>query len=208
MDTAITLCIGEREYEEYKVWREAGADRYLIRHETADPGLYHRLHPGMSLEQRIERLRWLKELGYQVGSGNLIGLPDQDEESISRDILLFKELDLHMVGLGPLVVNPDTPLKDYHNGSVEMALKTIAITRLLLPLAHIPGTTALGSLDPEGRQKALKAGANVVMPNVTRGKYRPLYELYPAKICVDEEPENCRQCIGSIITSLGEGGWY
>ncbi len=203
VDAAVTLCVGERDYDEYKFWREKGADRYLLRHETADSDLYDRLHPDMELEERIKRLKWLKELGYQVGSGNIIGLPGQDIESIARDIMLFKELDLEMVGLGPFISNPHTPLKDVPNGTVEMTLKAIAITRLLLPLAHIPGTTALGSIDPEGRQKALQTGANVVMPNVTVGRVRPLYELYPSKICVEEEPENCRQCIGGIITSLG-----
>ncbi|MFW6380998.1 MAG: [FeFe] hydrogenase H-cluster radical SAM maturase HydE [Bacillota bacterium] len=203
VDTALTLCVGERDYQEYRLWREKGADRYLLRHETADPDLYNRLHPGMELEPRINRLKWLKELGYQVGSGNLIGLPGQDLESIARDILLFKELELEMVGLGPFIAHEHTPLTRQPDGSVELTLKTIAITRLLLPLAHIPGTTALGTLDPAGRQKALKAGANVVMPNVTAGKYRSLYELYPDKICIEEEAENCRQCIGGIIHSLG-----
>ncbi len=202
VDTAITLCAGERDFKEYEIWKKAGADRYLLRHETADPDLYQKFHPGREVSSRIKRLKWLKELGYQVGSGNLIGLPGQDQESIVKDIKLFKELDLEMVGLGPFISNPNTPLENAENGSVEMSLKTIAITRLLLPKAHIPGTTALGSLDPQGRQKALKVGANIVMPNVTIGDYRPLYELYPSKICIEEEPDNCRQCIGGIIRSL------
>ncbi|MFW6279244.1 MAG: [FeFe] hydrogenase H-cluster radical SAM maturase HydE [Bacillota bacterium] len=202
-DTALTLCVGERDYEEYRIWREAGADRYLLRHETADPGLYEKLHPGRSLDSRIKRLKWLKELDYQVGSGNLIGLPGQDISSLVRDLQLFKELDLEMVGLGPFIPHPHTPLDDARQGSLELSLKCIALTRLLLPYCLIPGTTALGSIDPRGRQKALQCGANVVMPNVTVGDYRPLYELYPAKICIEEEPDNCRECIGSIINSLG-----
>jgi biotin synthase len=174
-----------------------------LRHETIDPDLYQKLHPGMNLEDRLLRLRWLKELGYQVGSGNLIGLPGQSLESLARDLLFFKELDLEMVGLGPFISSPNTPLKDQPTGNLELVLKSIAITRLLLPWAHIPATTALGSIDPEGRQKGLRVGANIVMPNVTVGHYRPLYKLYPTKICVNEEPGDCRQCIGGIIASLG-----
>lgn len=200
---AITLCVGERDYAEYKLWKEAGADRYLLKHEVADPVLYKRLHPDMEYDERIKRLKWLKELGYQVGSGNIIGFPGQDEAVIARDIELFKELDLDMVGIGPFIAHQNTPLKNEANGTVEMTLKTVAITRLLLPLAHIPGTTALGTIDSEGRQKALQAGANVVMPNVTATEYRSLYEIYPAKICIEEKANDCRQCIGGIITSLG-----
>lgn len=200
---AITLCVGERDYEEYKLWKESGADRYLLKHEVADLKLYHELHPEMVFAERIKRLEWLKELGYQVGSGNIIGLPGQDEVIIARDIKLFQELDLDMVGIGPFIPHQNTPLKERPAGTVEMTLKTVAVTRLLLPLAHIPATTALGTVDPEGRQKALKAGANVVMPNVTATKYRPLYEIYPAKICIGEEAKDCRQCIGGIIASLG-----
>ena len=204
-DIAITLCVGERDFEEYEVWKRAGADRFLLRHETSDPDLYKSLHPGYSLESRIKRLQWLKELKYQVGSGNLIGLPGQTIASIADDLLLFKKLKLEMVGLGPFIVHPETPIKDRFSKEykLDITLKAIAICRLLLPNCLLPGTTALGSIDPGGRQKALQRGANVVMPNVTTGKYRSQYELYPAKICVDEEPDNCRQCIGSIINSLG-----
>lgn len=203
-DTAITLCVGEREYREYEIWKKAGADRFLLRHETSDSDLYEELHPGYSLESRLKRLKWLKQLGYQVGSGNLIGIPGQTLDSIAEDILLFKKLKLEMVGLGPFIVHPVTQLDDAFSleFKLEMTLKAIAITRLILPNCLIPATTALGTLDPQGRQKALQTGANVVMPNVTLGKYRAKYELYPAKICIDEEPDNCRQCIGSIINSL------
>lgn len=204
-DTALTLCVGERDFATYKAWKEAGADRYLLRHETADVELYEQLHPGKRLATRIKCLKWLKKLGYQVGSGNLIGIPGQDLESIARDIKLFKELELEMVGLGPFISHQNTPLAGYEVNReevLELSLKSIALTRLLLPYCLIPGTTALGSIDSRGRQKALLRGANVVMPNVTKGEYRPLYELYPEKICVREEPDNCRQCIGGIISSL------
>ncbi|MFW6308706.1 MAG: [FeFe] hydrogenase H-cluster radical SAM maturase HydE [bacterium] len=203
-DTAVTLSLGEREYEDYQLWKKAGADRYLLKHEISDKILYNKLHPDMKYEERIKRLKWLKELGYQVGSGNIIGLPGQNEKIIARDIRLFKKMDLHMVGTGPFIAHPETPLKDFPSGTVEMTLKTIAITRLLLPLSHIPATTALGSIDSEGRQQAIRAGANVVMPNVTESKYRPLYEIYPSKICINEKAEDCRQCIGGIINSLGK----
>lgn len=202
VDTAITLCLGERDYEEYKCWKECGADRYLLRHETANNKLYQKLHPAMELKDRIKRLKWLKELGYQIGSGNLIGLAGQTLDMIADDIILFKKFNLDMLGLGPFIANPHTPLKNNPNGSVELTLKTIAISRIILPLTHIPATTALGSIDPQGRQKALKVGANIVMPNVTVGEYRKFYELYPHKICIKEEPNNCRQCIGGIISSL------
>lgn len=202
-NVAITLCLGERDYSEYRLWKNAGADRYLLKHETADRDLYQILHPGMTYKNRIQRLHWLKKLGYQVGSGNIIGLSGQNEEMLARDILLFKELDLDMVGIGPFISHPATPLKECKNGTVEMTLKVLALTRLLLPLSHLPATTALGTIDPQGRQKALKTGANVVMPNVTDTSFRSLYEIYPAKICIDEKTSDCRQCIGSIISSLG-----
>lgn len=202
-DTAITLCVGERSYEEYKLWREMGADRYLLKHETADKEFYQSLHPGMKYDDRIERLHWLKDLGYQTGGGNIIGLPGQNLEHLADDILFFKEFKLDMIGIGPFIAHDQTPLKGKEAGTVEMTLKVLAVTRLLLPLSHLPATTALGSIDNLGRQKALKAGANVVMPNITSSKYRPLYEIYPAKICINEKASDCRQCIGGIINSLG-----
>ncbi|MFW5980704.1 MAG: [FeFe] hydrogenase H-cluster radical SAM maturase HydE [Halanaerobiaceae bacterium] len=203
-DIAVTLSLGERDYEEYKIWKKAGADRYLLKQETANKDLYNELHPDMKYDERIRRLKWLKELGYQVGSGNIIGLPGQKIDHMVEDIKLFKKLDLHMVGIGPFISHRETPLRNLTSGTVKMTLKNIAITRLLLPLSHIPATTALGSIDPEGRQKAIKAGANVVMPNVTETSYRPLYEIYPSKICINEKAEDCRQCIGGIINSLGK----
>jgi biotin synthase len=200
---AVTLSLGERDFGAYKLWREAGADRYLLKHETADRELYNKYHPGMSFDNRIESLKYLKNLGYQIGSGVIIGLPGQTEEILAEDILLLKELDIDMMGAGPFIPHQQTPLKGKERGTVEMTLKFNALCRLLMPLVHIPATTALGTIDVEGRQKALKAGANVVMPNVTDSSYREKYQIYPDKICINEEAGDCRQCIGSIINSLG-----
>jgi len=200
---AVTLSLGERDFAAYKLWREAGADRYLLKHETADQKLYEKYHPGMSFANRIESLKYLKTIGYQIGSGVIIGLPGQNVETLAEDLLLSQDLELDMIGSGPFIPHQETPLKESQRGTVEMTLKFTALSRLLLPLAHIPATTALGTIDAQGRQKALKAGANVVMPNVTDSSYREKYQIYPEKICVNEEAGDCRQCIGSIISSLG-----
>lgn len=157
----------------------------------------------MSFENRIESLKYLKYLGYQTGSGVIIGLPGQNAETLAEDLSLLKELDVDMVGSGPFIPHQNTPLKNSRQGTLEMTLKFNALSRLLLQLTHIPATTALGTIDDFGRQKALQAGANVVMPNVTDSKYRRKYEIYPAKICIEEQAADCRQCIGGIINSLG-----
>lgn len=202
-DLAITLSLGERDFAAYKLWREAGADRYLLKHEIADQALYEKYHPGMSYQNRLESLKYLKTIGYQIGSGVIIDLPGQNPEILAEDLLLCQDLELDMIGSGPFIPHEQTPLAESKTGTVEMTLKFTALSRLLLPLAHIPATTALGTIDAEGRQKALLAGANVVMPNVTDSKYRAKYQIYPEKICVNEEAEDCRQCIGGIIASLG-----
>ena len=202
-EMAVTLSLGERDFAAYKLWREAGADRYLLKHETADQTLYEKYHPGMSFANRIESLKYLKTIGYQIGSGVIIGLPGQTPDILAEDLLLSQDLELDMIGSGPFIPHQETPLKESKSGTVEMTLKFTALSRLLLPLAHIPATTALGTIDAEGRQKALKAGANVVMPNVTDSSYREKYQIYPEKICVNEEAGDCRQCIGGIISSLG-----
>jgi len=203
LDLAVTLSVGERSREEYKLWREAGADRYLLKHETADPALYGALHPDMTFDNRRRCLYWLRELGYQVGSGCMVGLPGETLESLAADLLFLQELDVEMAGIGPFIPNPSTPLGPLRAGTADMTLKMIAIARLLLPQALLPATTALGTIDSQGRQKALLAGANVVMPNITPNRYRRLYEIYPNKICLDDNPAHCRNCIGGIITSLG-----
>lgn len=202
LDLAITLSIGEKTFEEYKAYKEAGADRYLIRIETTDQNLYEKMDPGMDWNQRIECLKSLKELGFEVGSGCLVGLPEQTTESLANDILFFKNINADMIGIGPFIPNPDTPLKEEKGGSFEMALKVMAITRLLLPDINIPATTAMETLNPNGRIIALQSGANVVMPNVTEGDYRKKYLIYPGKICLNDTPAHCRGCITGKITSI------
>ncbi len=204
-DVAITLSIGEREFEEYKQFKEAGADRYLIRIETTDENLYKKLHPNMSFENRIRCLKDLRKLNYEVGSGCLVGLPHQTVDSLANDILFFKKMNFDMIGIGPFIKNPDTPLanaQDWTDNFV-MSLKVMAITRLLLPDINIPATTAMETLNPNGRIIALQSGANVVMPNITSEKYKKDYKIYPNKICLDEEPQKCRNCISAKITSIG-----
>ena len=200
---AITLSLGELEYDEYKDLKQAGADRYLLRFETSDRELYARLHPDGDYDARFKCLQWLRELGYQVGSGIMIGLPGQTFESVADDILLFDKLKLDMVGAGPYIANPDTPLAGSAGGDVTAALKLIALTRIVTKNAHIPATTALGSIDPLGRQKGLKCGANVIMPNCTPQKYRASYLLYPDKICIDEKPSDCANCIKAMVEQSG-----
>lgn len=202
-DVAVTLSIGEREYDEYKAFREAGADRYLMRIETTNKELYHKLDPNMSWQHRYECLLAIKELGYELGSGIMVGLPEQSIESIAEDLLFLKDLGVNMAGIGPFIPHPDTPLANEKGGTLNLALRTMAVMRLLLPDINIPATTAMESLHPEGRMMALKAGANVVMPNVTEGEYRKLYELYPNKICVNDTPAHCRSCIGMKIQLIG-----
>ena len=199
----ITLSIGERSREEYQMLRAAGADRFLLRIETTDAQLYARLHPGMSFAHRLQCLQELRSLGYEVGTGCLVGLPGQSIESIARDILFFQELDADMVGIGPLIPNGDTPLADAAPGDFHLTRRVVALLRLLLPEANIPATTAMETLQPDARRIILQSGANVVMPNVTEGDYRRWYALYPGKICVKDTPEDCRSCLEAKISSIG-----
>ncbi len=203
-DVAITLSIGEKTREEYAAYRAAGADRYLLRIETTDQMLYEKLDPGMSWANRVRCLHDLKELGYEVGSGSLVGLQGQTVESLADDLLFFKQLPVDMAGIGPFIPHPHTPLKnETTDGHFERALKMMALMRLLLPDINIPATTAMETLHPQGRVRALQCGANVVMPNVTEGDYRKQYELYPGKICTGDSPAHCRGCIQAKIESIG-----
>lgn len=202
-DVALTLSVGERDYADYKAFRDAGADRYLLRIETTDTDLYHRLNPGMSWQRRHECLLMIRELGYELGSGIMVGQPGQTIASIADDLLYLKDIGIDMAGIGPFIPHPDTPLAAESGGTLELALRTMAVMRLLMPDINIPATTAMESLHPQGRIMALQAGANVVMPNVTEGEYRRLYELYPGKICVNDTPAHCRSCIGLKIQSIG-----
>ena len=202
-DVALTLSIGERSFDDYKAFKDAGADRYLLRIETTDTELYKQMHPNMSFENRVRCLKDLKSLGYETGTGCLVGLPNQTIESLADDILFFKEIDADMVGIGPFIAHPHTPLKDSQNGDFTLALKVMALTRILLKNINIPATTAMETLNQNGRIIALQSGANVVMPNVTTTEYRAKYEIYPNKICINEDPSQCRGCIEGKIKSIG-----
>lgn len=200
----VTLSIGEKSRGEYALYKEAGADRYLLRIETTDKSLYEKLDPGMQWENRVRCLHDLKDLGYEVGSGSLVGLPGQTVESLADDLLFLKNLPVDMAGIGPFIPHPHTPLSaETSDGHFEMSLKMMAVMRLLLADINIPATTAMETLHPQGRLLALQCGANVVMPNVTEGNYRAKYELYPGKICVGEHPEKCRSCIEAKIQTIG-----
>ena len=203
LDVALTLSIGERCFDDYKAFKDCGADRYLIRIETTDKELYKKMHPHMSFENRVRCLKDLGKLGYEVGTGCLVGLPGQTIESLANDILFFKEINADMVGIGPFIAHPHTPLKDCLNGDFTLALKVMALTRILLKNINIPATTAMETLNPNGRIIALQSGANVVMPNVTTTEYRAKYEIYPNKICINENPSQCFGCISGKIKSIG-----
>ena len=202
-DVALTLSIGERTYDEYKAFKKAGVDRYLLRIETTDKELYKNLHPNMSFDNRLECLYNLKKLGYETGTGIMAGLPNQTIESYAYDILFFKELNADMVGIGPFIPHPETPLADGNKDNFDMALKVMAVTRLVLPDINIPATTAMESVRENGRVIALNSGANVVMPNMTGMQYRSKYEIYPNKICINDSPDKCINCIKSKIKSIG-----
>ncbi len=204
-DVAVTLSIGERNFEEYKLLKEAGADRFLLRIETTDKILYKKMHPKSDFENRKRCLYDLKKLGFETGTGCLVGLPEQSVESLADDILFFKELDADMIGIGPLIPHPNTTLKNAEKGSFELALKVMALTRLLLPDINIPATTAMETLNPNGRMIALQSGANVVMPNVTCEDARGKYEIYPNKIGVnyDEMAEKLSKIGRSISLCKG-----
>lgn len=203
LDVALTLSIGERCFDDYKAFKDCGADRYLIRIETTDKELYKKMHPYMSFENRVRCLKDLGKLGYEVGTGCLVGLPGQTIESLANDILFFKEINADMVGIGPFIAHPHTPLKDCLNGDFTLALKVMALTRILLKNINIPATTAMETLNPNGRIIALQSGANVVMPNVTTTEYRAKYEIYPNKICINENPSQCFNCVSGKIRSIG-----
>lgn len=215
---AVTLSLGERSPEDFAAWREAGADRYLLRFETSDPELFALIHPGPQdrpLRNRVELLRTLRILGYEIGSGVMVGIPGQRYETLADDLLLFKELDLDMVGVGPYISHPDTPLgqggpprtiapEDQVPNTELMTYKTVALTRMLCPEANIPSTTALATLNKNtGRELGLQRGANVVMPNLTPAPYREMYEIYPAKVCIHETSGDCRACMRGRIAALG-----
>lgn len=203
-DCAITLSLGEKSKESYKEFFGAGANRYLLRHETADEEHYKMLHPkSMSLKNRKQCLFDLKEIGYQVGSGFMVGSPFQSAENLVSDLRFLQELSPDMIGIGPYITHKDTPFCNHKSGPLDLSLRMVAILRLMFPYALIPSTTALGTIDPNGRELGLKAGANVVMPNLSPVKVRKLYELYENKICTGEEAAQCRGCLEARVKSAG-----
>lgn len=203
-DCAVTLSLGEKTYETYKKYKEAGADRYLLRHETACDEHYKMLHPKeMSLDTRKKCLFNLKALNFQVGSGFMVDSPYQTNENLADDMIFLKELDPQMVGIGPFISQHDTPFGDKPNGSVKKTLTMISLLRLMLPNALLPSTTALGTLDATGREKGIMAGANVVMPNLSPTSVRKKYALYDNKICTGDEAAECRMCLQRRIESIG-----
>lgn len=202
-DVALTLSIGERSFEDYKAFKDCGADRYLIRIETTDRNLYKEMHPNMDFENRLRCLKDLRTLGYEVGTGCLVGLPNQSIESLADDVLFFKEIDADMIGIGPFLAHPQTPLKDAKNGSFTMALKVLALTRILLKNINIPATTAMETINPNGRIVALQSGANVVMPNISDEDCKAKYEIYPNKFGVNLSIEDACESLDSKIRSIG-----
>ena len=203
-DCAVTLSIGEKPRESYQAFFDAGADRYLLRHETADPEHYGKIHPeAMSLENRKECLFDLKEIGYQVGSGFMVGSPYQTTENLISDLRFLQKLQPDMIGIGPYITHADTPFAEFKSGNVMLTLRLVSILRLMFPYALIPSTTALGTIHPQGRELGLKAGANVVMPNLSPVSVRKLYSLYENKICTGEEAAQCRGCLERRVESAG-----
>lgn len=215
---AVTLSMGERPREDLAAWRKAGADRYLLRFETSDPILYDRIHPpapNAKWHNRFEILNLLRGLGYETGGGVMIGIPGQSYTILARDIDMFRKLDLDMIGVGPYIAHPNTPLgsgeiasdidpRDQVPGTESMTCKVVALTRIVRPDGNIPSTTALATVNKEtGRVNGLMRGANVVMPNLTPEKYRILYDVYPEKACLNETSEACKGCLQDQIDSIG-----
>lgn len=214
---AVTLSLGERGDAELKAWRQAGADRYLLRFETSNRQLYDRIHPPLPgrHSDRFALLRRLRDMGYEIGSGVMVGIPGQSFEDLAGDIEMFRTLDLDMIGVGPFIPHPATPLggspefpklpgSEQVPGGEMMTYKTVALTRLACPKANIPSTSALATLNKaKGRELGLCRGANIVMPNLSPQKYRALYEIYPAKACIDETAAECRSCMRGRIHSIG-----
>ncbi len=204
-DTAITLSVGERTKESYQKFFDAGADRFLIRHEAINQGLYERLHPKMSYKDRLQALYDLKEIGFQVGTGFMVGVPGQGIEDLADDLLFIKELNPHMVGIGPFISHKETPYKNEPSGSADLTYTLIAIIRLMLPKSLIPATTSLATLNPDNRYKGFLAGANVVMPNLTPYDYKKNYNLYNGKKITETESY---EALEQLKAQCVEAGFY
>lgn len=203
-DCAVTLSMGERSRESYLALHEAGADRYLLRHETADAGHYAKLHPEeMSFDNRMRCLQDLKEIGYQVGCGFMVGSPFQTPETLAKDLKFLETFRPAMCGIGPFIPHRNTPFRDEPAGTLELTLFLLSVIRLILPEVLLPATTALGTIHPRGREMGIRAGANVVMPNLSPVSVRKKYELYNNKICTGEESAQCRGCLEQRMKSVG-----
>ena len=203
-DVAVTLSLGERSRESYQAMFDAGADRYLLRHETADEEHYKMLHPDfMSWKNRMECLKNLKEIGYQVGCGFMVGSPFQTTEHLAKDLKFIEEFRPDMCGIGPFIPHHDTPFKDEPQGTVELTCFLLSLIRLIIPNVLLPATTALGTIDPQGREKGVLSGANVIMPNLSPVDVRKQYELYDNKICTGDESAECRNCLENRMRSIG-----
>ena len=203
-DCAITLSIGEKVRSSYQAYFDAGANRYLLRHETAEPEHYAKLHPAsMSLANRKRCLFDLKEIGYQVGSGFMVGSPYQTPANLLADLRFLQQLQPDMIGIGPYITHEETPFAGQKSGTVEQTLRLLSMLRLMFPYALLPSTTALGTIHPLGRELGLQAGGNVVMPNLSPVEVRKLYELYENKICTGEEAAQCRGCLEARVRSVG-----
>ena len=203
-DTAVTLSMGERNRESYQHLFDAGASRYLLRHETANPEHYARLHPAtMSWEHRMQCLRDLREVGFQVGAGFMVGSPFQTMEHLVQELRFVEDFKPDMCGIGPFIPHHDTPFRDEPAGTLDMTLYLLSLIRLIYPNVLLPATTALGTIDPRGREKGMLAGANVVMPNLSPVAVRKQYELYDNKICTGEESAQCKGCLGLRMNLIG-----
>lgn len=203
-DCAVTLSIGEREKESYKKLFDAGADRFLLRHETADKEHYEKLHPKeMSFEHRMKCLQELKEIGYQVGCGFMVGSPFQTTKTLAKDLKFIEEFSPEMCGIGPFIPHNETPFKEYQSGTVELTCYLLSIIRLIKPNILLPATTALGTIKEGGREEGILSGANVVMPNLSPMSVRKKYDLYNNKICTGEESAQCKDCLEKSMNSIG-----
>ncbi len=203
-DCAVTLSLGEKEREEYLIMKQAGADRYLLRHETADKEHYSKLHPPeMSFEHRMNCLKTLKELGFQTGAGLMVGSPYQTAECLAKDLEFLGSFKPHMIGIGPFLPQKDTPFGDKPKGSYHLTLFLLSLCRIMLPNVLLPATTALGTIDPRGREQGILAGANVIMPNISPVAVRKKYMLYDNKICTEDSSDDCRFCLQARARSVG-----
>ena len=203
-DCAVSLSLGEKPYASYKAYFDAGADRYLLRHETACDGHYKKLHPvSMKLDVRKQCLYDLKEIGYEVGTGLMVGSPFQTTQNLIQDLRFMQELQPDMIGIGPFLSHKDTPFNSHKNGGMYLCLRMLAISRIMFPYALIPATTALATIDKKGRELGLSAGANVVMPNLSPINFRKLYELYDDKISTNEEAAESLSLLKDMVNSVG-----